>query len=113
MSKNKNFLVVHLCDNDFSYSIERGLAEAVSEYGFSHTTSEEDWKSFLIGYVVGHSATRQCSYLNRKIDWKSLQQTEDYLQARMKVYYTETAPQLDHDHGSAYLNMHLQTIVVF
>jgi len=104
----RNFLVVSLCDNDFGMSLEFA-AKACQDVELDELWNVNSWKIQMVAGIVAHQLIRRRLPMQR-IDFRDLQRTQVYLWDKIKVTYEQYAPTADHDGGSLYIDMHLNTL---
>lgn len=100
-----NFIFASLCDNDF------GVVEAlrVIHERREHELTESEYKFFIINYLVFFSTIRRVNRIFMK-DIEEIQNTREYLEMRLKVQFLDKPPDVDHDCGSAVLNIHTNQV---
>ncbi len=105
-----NFIVANLCDNDFGHLLADGLHYGMTEYAYHEKLCPLLWKKYLIAYVISRLLMTSPSIFDGslRLDLKTVQELENYLQARLQVTFEEHVPEDDHDSGSAYLDVHTE-----
>jgi len=102
-----NFIFASLCDNDFGTSMLKGITEiSRSCMEQESNLTEEDFKYFLIHYVVFDMIVKFPSAY-RKREWKDIEHTKNYLEEKMKISYLTEPPNVDHDGGSVVYDINL------
>jgi len=103
---DENFLNMSLCDNDFGRNLEAALTaglEVIPKQKLLHLTA---WKNFVVAYVVADCLVGSVVKANcDEIAWDSLQHTERYLRNNLQVSFMRHPPAVDHDGGSACLDL--------
>lgn len=113
-----SFIVVSLCNNDFSGALKSAL-EASAPLCVEHRLGEADLKGIVTLHLVAAEAQRQA--LSRPVgaadglptDWAALQKVERYLWDALEVRFCRHAPDVDHDGGSAYYNVHTKQVHLY
>ena len=95
-----NFIFVSLCDNDFR------VVDALNHVHINaeHDLTEQDYKFFIVQYLVYFSAIRRIN-ASFKPTPERLQHIYNYLNQNVKVTFEKTVPDVDHDCGSAVLDV--------
>jgi hypothetical protein len=124
-----NFLVVDFGDNDFGHIIADGLRE-LNEYWTNNVQNYCPFaiKCFLIAHVVSYNWKKNCLWLDldtpdtkeltvlpdqNVLNWlKEMQVTFRY---KMPTYELDGYPEqyIDHDGGSAAMDLHTKTVFTF
>jgi len=97
-----NFIFVGLCDNDFECILD------ATEFVFKNKEvdlTEEDFKFFVIEFMIGYLVTRRIHPMFKRSE-EEIDRTRKYLEKSIKVSYLDKVPEVDHDGGSAVLNVH-------
>lgn len=104
MNEKRNFVFFSLCDNDFGWMLKEA-----AEYIFKQkegVLSEEDFHDFAVMYVTFRNSVRRINPLLKCTTIDASKHTHDYLTKRLTVTFREDRPMVDHDGGSAVLDMH-------
>ncbi len=98
-----NFVFARLCDNDFGWTMSEALG-----YIWKHKEGDltpEDLQYFVIEYVLRSKVLRRIAPGARVLA-EDLEITRQYLTVHLRVSYERHVPVMDHDGGSAVLDMH-------
>lgn len=95
-----NFVVVKLCDNDFTWSIIRALEDNKDLY---KQLCPITWKHLIVNHCVAHCIINHNDY---PIQWDKHQHTEKYLSEKISVTFEVKEPESDYNDGNVYLNIH-------
>lgn len=98
-----NFIFARLCDNDFGSILLEGV-EFIWKNKECELTSE-DFKHFLIEYMVFAQAIRRINP-RLKVTQADTDSLRRYFTEKLDVTYETKQPEIDHDGGSAILNVH-------
>lgn len=90
------YLVLQLCDNDFAETLKQTL----EHLEFHDHKKEPVSKLQVINLLAGFCLIRNYSW----VDVYCPESVGKYFKNRLKVEYTDVAPSLDHDGGSAALD---------
>lgn len=114
-----NFIVVLLCDNDFSCDLKHGLHSLVDAKGIDFCPIIA--RRFMIEYLVSASIRRRilsCDILNEEgLDVYRKTMTKYFnrlsVERRQKLPTNEDGSPIDHDGGSVYYDVNLDEFFFF
>jgi hypothetical protein len=93
-----NFITATLYDNDFAQLLKSGvvyIAERAED-----DLSEEDFKEWLVEFVIYFSLFRRISRHNKKIkDREYIGHLRDYLNTNLRVKYSDKKPEYYDENG--------------
>lgn len=122
---NFSFIVVSLCDKDFSGALKSAL-DASALVCIERRLNEAALKRIVTIHLVAAAAQRQALSSHWQLpsltanaagslptDWEALQKVERYLWDALEVRFCRHAPDVDHDGGSAYYNVHTKQVHLY
>lgn len=103
----QSLLIVELCDNDFGNSLREALEELYKDVANVYNHSTDAIKQYIIAHVICNCWKRAALYENEFNE----QHYRKYL-SKMRVTFRRELPRytpsgnfVDHDHGSAGINL--------
>lgn len=107
-AKMSNFLVISLCDNDFGAGMDLAAAQVLS-YGLDQQPEKVSTTKQLIKAALLHQRMEENTRVGLPL-LEGLDRVETYLDRALKVSFERHRPDIDHDGGSRYIDLHTRQV---